>query len=121
MPKDRRKLVGRIGEEMATQHLQKQDFKIVARNWTCSQGELDIIAYDENELVFVEVRTTSGSRYGLGLESIGFRKQKKVRTVALHYMNSKHIFHTSIRFDMISVKVDKNLAQEEIVHIKGAF
>lgn len=80
---DQRKETGRIGEKIAAEYLQNKGWRIVDRNRSSRLGELDLICEDGNSLVFVEVRTTCGKQFGFGFQSVDFRKQQKVRRLAL--------------------------------------
>ncbi|MGA8943534.1 MAG: YraN family protein [Thermoactinomyces sp.] len=118
---DTRKQVGRQGEELAARYLTDNGYEIIDRNWTSRQGELDIIALKDGQLVFVEVRTTQSSRYGYGLESVGYRKQQKLRQLALQYLQENPAYYGSFRFDVISVLWDRQGLKNEVQHIEGAF
>lgn len=121
MIRDPRKTIGRLGEEAAARYLQDRGFVIVERNWQTRLGELDLIAQKGNGLVFVEVRTTSGKRFGYGFQSIDIRKQQKVRRLALQYLQQKRLFGASIRFDVVSVLLNERRDPIRIDHIEGAF
>jgi putative endonuclease len=120
--KDDRKQLGRHGEELAEAFLGGKDYRIVARNWRCRTGELDIIAEKANMLIFVEVRTRRPSgRFGTAKESVDFRKQFKVRETAQFYLHRFQKYEQSIRFDVITVEVSADGAAPQIEHIEGAF
>ena len=71
-PKD---VLGRDGEQAAAEYLERSGLRILARNWRCSEGEIDIVAAERRVLVVCEVKTRSGTRYGTPLESISRAKQ----------------------------------------------
>lgn len=73
---DARRELGHRGERMAEAYLQQKGLRIVERNYRTARGEIDLVAWDGDVLVFVEVRTRSGLRYGSALESITWQKQK---------------------------------------------
>ncbi|SEN14062.1 YraN family protein [Lihuaxuella thermophila] len=118
---DRRKEVGQAGEDAACKYLTGQGWTILDRNWTTRFGELDLIARDGEQVVFVEVRSTSGGRFGFGFQSVDFRKQQKVRRLALAYVQQKRLEHLPIRFDVISVLLNRERVPLQIDHIEGAF
>lgn len=99
----------------------QQGLLIRERNWTTKLGELDIIAEDEATIVFVEVRSTSGQRFGYGYQSVNFRKQQKVRRLAMQYIQQHQLGHRAIRFDVISVLLDHNYRVLQLDHIPHAF
>lgn len=120
--KDRHIKHGRWGEDQASLYLQQAGYRIIARNWRCRSGEIDIIACDADVLVFVEVRTRSGPDFGTPEESVDQRKQRKVRHVSdvYLYMNSEAAYD-EIRFDVIAVYADRDYQHADIHHIKDAF
>ena len=63
-------VLGRNGEQAAADYLETEGFRILARNWRCADGEIDIVAMDRHTLVICEVKTRSGARYGTPLESV---------------------------------------------------
>nr|WP_090816502.1 YraN family protein [Paenibacillus sp. yr247] len=120
--KDDRKQLGKLGEDLAETFLSENEHRIVARNWRCRTGELDIIAEQANTLIFVEVRTRRPSgRFGTAKESVDIRKQVKVRETAQFYLHRYQKYEQSIRFDVITVEVSMDGAVPHIEHIKGAF
>ncbi|WP_044642611.1 YraN family protein [Risungbinella massiliensis] len=119
---DPRKEIGRIGEEAATRHLEDQGYQILNRNWSTRLGELDIIATDQKAIIFVEVRTTSSKQFGYGYQSVDFRKQHKVRRLALQYLqNQQMIGSKPLRFDVVSVLLNGQREIQELQHIPAAF
>ena len=75
---DKRIQTGQRGEEIAALYFTERGYNIVARNWRCPTGELDIIMEKGDTLIFVEVRTRSGKRYGTPEESINPTKQARL-------------------------------------------
>lgn len=121
-----RKQLGAEGEERASRYLQEQGYIIVQRNWRCSSGELDIIARNEQQLVFVEVRTRTVyaqgegiNRYGSVLEAITPRKQMQLRRLAEIYLYQAKLRNISLRFDV--VLVERSGERYSINHIQHAF
>jgi putative endonuclease len=120
---DTRRTVGQCGEQAAADYLREQGLTIVMRNWTSKLGELDIIAEDpqQQELVIVEVRTTRGQRFGLGLQSVDWRKQQRVRRLATQYMQQHSLGQRAMRFDVVSVLLDSQYQVRQLDHIPYAF
>lgn len=120
--RDSRREVGTRAEEAAAQYLQQQaGFNVIARNWYCSSGELDIIAKHLNQLVFVEVRSKrEGSKYGTALEAITPSKIKQVRNTAAYYLYKTGNTEASIRFDVVAITTKGN-GTFHITHIESAF
>lgn len=72
---NQRQELGKEGEDFAADYLQKQGYEIIDRNFECKQGEIDIIAKDKNEYVFIEVKTRQNLHYGMPCEAVNERKQ----------------------------------------------
>lgn len=109
---------GRNGEDLATQYLEKKGYEIIERNFECRQGEIDIIAKDKQELVFVEVKTRASALYGLPKEAVDTTKKKHIYQAAEFYLYFKHLEDESVRIDVIEVYKKKN--EYKINHIKQA-
>ncbi len=78
--------LGRKGEALAAQVLEQHGYTLVVHNWYCSQGEVDIVAEREGELIFFEVRTRRGKRYGVPEESVTPQKRARMEAVARRYL-----------------------------------
>lgn len=118
---DIRKVIGRRGEELAAEYLITKGWKLIARNWSTKVGELDIVADDGTQLIFIEVRTTTSQQYGLGFQSVNYRKQQQVRRLALQFVQQQNKGHLPIRFDVISVLLSKEGQLIDIKHLEGVF
>ena len=115
------KILGDFGEEKACQYLLKNSYEIVERNFSCKQGEIDIIAKDlcKNELVFVEVKTRSNFHYGRPVDSVTVQKMRHLRSASKYYIYKEKLFNALIRFDIIEIFV-KN-SSFTVNHIKQIF
>jgi len=121
---DRRKYLGKVGEAAAAWYLEKKGWKVLERNYRCRFGEIDLIVLDGNVLVFVEVRTRSSASFGTPQESVGYKKQNKLRSLARYYMMDRQVKYkiSGYRFDVLAVKIDRESGKtERIEHIKNAF
>ena len=98
---------GKQAENIACEYLIKQGLSFIEKNYYCRQGEIDLIMNDKSTLVFVEVRYRKNNHYGDAKESITYKKQQKLHTTALHYMQ-KHSHDKQARFDVIAITGDKN-------------
>lgn len=109
--------VGSRYEQMAANYLSDKGYRIVAINYRVRQAEIDIIAYDNECLVFVEVKYRRSLNNGHPFEAITANKIKRICRAALSYLQIKHISidDTEIRFDVIGI-IDK-----EIFHLPHAF
>lgn len=115
-----RKAIGRRAENLAAVFLKKKCFGIVDRNFRCRLGEIDIIAKDGDELVFVEVRSANGYYFQHPLESITNTKMRRLRRLAMVWLNYNHTKEANLRFDIISI-VFLEKGNMEIEHIRDAF
>ena len=110
---DRRKQVGKEGEDRAAAYLQKLGYRILERNWRHSIGELDIVAMDRKELVLVEVRSLETRHLLFPEESVGPHKQRQLAKLATAYV--QHAKHDGDwRIDVVAIDT------EGLRHIKNA-
>ncbi|MEP6757779.1 MAG: YraN family protein [Actinomycetota bacterium] len=100
---DERASVGRRGEFAAETRYVARGYRVVARNWRCRLGELDLVVARGRSLVICEVKTRRGSRFGGGYEAVDARKRQKVRTLAEVYLLQTGPQPSSVRFDVASV------------------
>ena len=96
---------GKSGEEIASNYLEEQGYKILERNFSCNQGEIDIIAKDKEEIVFIEVKTRSSIEFGRPIESVTKNKQKHMYQTAKYYIHKTKQETKCIRFDVIEVYI----------------
>jgi putative endonuclease len=98
------KHTGEIGEALAADYLSRSGYRIVARNYRCRFGEIDIVAREGDTLVFVEVKSRRSGAYGDPLLAVGHSKQKKISRIALHYLSEKGLGQCPARFDVVAVQ-----------------
>ena len=104
-----RKKLGEGGEEIALRFLKKRRFKIVAQNYRCKFGEVDIIARDpDNILTFIEVKTRSSRTHGTPQEAVNLRKQEQISRVALEFIQRYGLEHQRARFDVVAVQLSSS-------------
>jgi putative endonuclease len=111
---DARRGLGRAGESMAAAALRRRGDRILEQNFRCVYGEIDLIAEDECDLIFVEVKTRRGGAYGLPEEAVTPRKQRKLVQVASHYLSLHACEERSWRIDVVAVQLDVGGRLEEI-------
>ena len=109
------KRIGDLGEQLAADFLIKKGYTVLERNFQTPCGELDIIAKENDTVVFVEVKTRSSSRFGTGFEAITPKKQATLLKCAAHYADL-HGLECSLRIDAIEIMLDS----KQISHLKGA-
>ncbi|MDI6907285.1 MAG: YraN family protein [Thermoanaerobacterales bacterium] len=116
-----RKERGIQSEATVEAYLRRQGYRILARNFRCRMGELDLVALDGNELVFVEVRSRASTGFGLPEESVARRKQQRLRRAAQCYLLATGQPEAFCRFDVVGVVLDGIGRACHIEHIKDAF
>ncbi|MCW7553585.1 YraN family protein [Endozoicomonas gorgoniicola] len=95
---------GARAEHLALQHLKANRLKLVARNYACRFGELDLVMLDGETLVFVEVRSRNSQQFGGAAASITPAKQRKIRRTAEHFLqNHRKHQHRHCRFDAVLI------------------
>jgi putative endonuclease len=114
-----RQILGREGERIAESYLKKKGYRLVERNYRCPMGELDLIALDRRVIVFIEVKTRSDFRFGVPIESVHPRKQRKMIQAALYFLSQRRLHDREARFDVVGVSWAKGRA--EVEHVKNAF
>ena len=97
--------LGEQGENIAVRYLQNKGYRIVTRNYRTRFGEIDIIAEQGPDLVFVEVKTRTSALFGSPLDSVDVNKQKQLSRVALDYMSRKSCQNRPARFDVVGILV----------------
>jgi len=110
--------LGKMGEDLAVDYLEKIGYHIVERNYRTSFGEIDIVCSDHDEMVFVEVKTRRNTNFGWPEEAITRRKKEHIKKAALHYLASVNKPCRSIRFDVVAILMKPS---PSINHVKGAF
>ena len=118
--KDYRKRIGNAGEKIAERFLKKKGFVILEKNFRNRYGEIDIIAKDEDWLVFIEVKTKSCKNFSEPETWVDFKKENQLTKMADYYLCQKNIVDTDCRFDVIGITLGKK-NEEKIEHIKHAF
>lgn len=116
-----RRWFGTRSERAAEKFLRRQGFKILARNYRCSFGELDLVAADGNCLVFVEVRSTGEEDTSRPSASVDFVKQKRLSELALHYLQKHRLLENPARFDVLSISWPADASKPTIEHHRSAF
>lgn len=112
-----RKALGELGERWAREYLERCGYHIRETNFRCREGEIDIIADHEGCLVFVEVRTKTGSRFGTPEESVTAAKQERLASVALSYLQAHCDSPPEWRIDVVAIDIGRNgkVARTELI------
>lgn len=105
---EKKQSLGKLGEEFACRLLIESGLTIIARNYRCPKGEMDIIAQEDNTLVFIEVRTRRSAFRGWGEESITARKVTRLRAIASYFvLQQGYKSWPSIRFDVVAIRQER--------------
>lgn len=115
-----RQIVGTLGEQAAAATLQNLGYRILHRNYRVRGGELDIVAEHQGTLVFCEVKTRTTATYGLPEEAVTVNKRRRLRRLALEYLQREGRRADVLRFDVISVHVDGGVVTD-CRHLVAAF
>ncbi len=117
------KIKGNLGEDAACQYLKENKYRIIERNYKNQFGEIDIIAKNKEDLVFVEVKTRGSIDFGTPAQAVNYSKKQHIINAARFYI-SKNVTELNIRFDIIEVYaklIYGEFVVEDINHIENAF
>ena len=108
--------LGKWGEDLAADYLQRKGYTIIERDWKSGRRDLDIVAKNGDVIVFVEVKTRRNSLYGQPEEAVDYRKLQSLQQAINHYIKFRHISQ-EVRFDIISI-VGTIGTEPDIQHIQ---
>jgi putative endonuclease len=112
--------VGALGEQLAVDHLVGLGLVILARNWRCRYGELDIVAADHasRTAVFIEVKTRTGDAFGGVEQAVGPQKVRRLRRLTSLWLADQDTRWATIRLDVIGVRIGRTRTPE-LTHVRG--
>lgn len=111
--------LGKKGEEIARRYLEENGYLILEKNWRFKRTEIDLIALRKGIMIFTEVKSRFGDRFGLPEDAVNWRKQKYLQRASAAYLQYRN-FEDDIRFDIISIIFRKD-GSHELYHIEDAF
>ena len=114
-----RKKLGQWGESVAAHHLEANGYEIVERNWRCREGEIDLVARNGQEWVFVEVKTRRGRSRGTPEEGVTPRKSRQLLALGEIY-TAVHDLDVDWRIDLVAVELDSKGKLLRCEHIPNA-
>ena len=114
-PKDE---LGRTGEQVAAEYLERAGLRVLDRNWRSAAGEIDIVAAERQVLVICEVKTRSGAQYGSPLEAITRSKRARLRRLAVRWLVAHGVLFDEVRIDVIGLVRDES-GQYQLEHVRG--
>ena len=113
-------VIGKIGERRAQEFLRKKGYKITELNYRTFFGEIDAVAKKDDFIVFIEVKTRTGSSLGPPYLSVTIRKQRQIVKNALLYLKRRGLIDSYWRIDVVSVKLNHECEVENIEIIENA-
>ncbi|MFI5085431.1 MAG: YraN family protein [Actinomycetales bacterium] len=111
-------VLGRRGEELAADFLEDRGIRVIDRNWRCPSGEIDIVAFDGDVLVVVEVKTRRSTLYGHPFEAVTPAKLARLRTLAVRWQRERGLRPPEVRIDVVAVVADGTL-NPVLEHLRG--
>jgi putative endonuclease len=98
-----RQRLGAAGEDLAARWYEQAGYQVVARNWRCRDGELDLVLRSRRTVVFCEVKTRTSDRFGTPAEAVTMTKQRRIRGLAARFLRENPQHCQAIRFDVVAV------------------
>lgn len=98
-----RQALGRAGEERVARWYEAQGYQVLARNWRCRDGEIDLVVARDRWVVFCEVKTRSSLAFGHPAEAVGWRKQQRLRHLGARWLDEHRVRADGVRFDVAAV------------------
>jgi len=118
---DPRQRLGRDGEALAERELRGRGLEVVERRYRSRCGEIDLVALDGEQVVFVEVKARRGRGFGLPAEAVGRHKRRRIGRVALAFLQRRGWLERRCRFDVVEVFVRGGAGSADVRHIVDAF
>jgi putative endonuclease len=115
-----RRAVGEYGEHVAERYLTAAGLVVLNRNWRCSEGEIDLVLRDGDDVVFCEVKTRRGAAFGRPVEAIRRSKVLRLRRLAARWLDQTEVHPREVRFDVVEVMPQPQGAAV-VEHIRAAF
>jgi len=119
MQNNYRKRVGQFGEQLAREYLVKYGYQIIAGNVKTSYQEIDIIAKQNNLLIFIEVKTRTSTKFGQADEAVTSQKVSNLKKAIENYIYENNLELDNARADLIAVDIDKSKKIAKIKHYKN--
>lgn len=116
---------GRLGEDLAVEHLEAKGYRVLDRNYRFGREEVDIVAFqptpndDGGTIVFVEVKARRGTGFGRPEDAVDAQKQQAIRRVAEAYLHERRLIPSPVRFDVVAVLF--GAGAPEVEHFENAF
>jgi putative endonuclease len=114
--------LGRGGERLAARFLRRHGYRVLVRSYRCALGEIDLVARQNELVVFVEVKTRASNQFGEPWEAVTARKRRQVTRAAVHYLKAARLTHAPVRFDIVAITWQRRwFSRPDIQHFPAAF
>lgn len=110
--------VGRYGEKVAVDHLERSGMVVLGRNWRCAAGELDVVALDGDCVVGVEVKTRRSLAFGHPVEAVTRAKAARLRRLLAQWLAEHDVRAGEVRIDVVAI-VRPRSGPAEVLHVRG--
>lgn len=110
--------LGAYGERLAARHLERLGLVVLARNWRCDEGEIDLLLRDHDDLVVCEVKTRSGTAFGTPQEAVSDAKLARMERLAQRWLAETGLHPPRIRLDLVAIVVGRRGAAT-VEHVRG--
>lgn len=111
-------VIGAQGEQLAAGWLRRHGMQILATNWTCQGGEIDIVARDGTDLVVVEVKTRTSTRFGMPSEAVLGAKYARLRRLAGRWLAEHQQRYPGVRIDVVAILL-RDRRPALLQHLRG--
>ncbi len=108
--------IGKNGESLAEAYLKLIGYEILEKNFRCFRGEIDLIALNEEQVIFIEIKSRHSKKYGLAAEAVTEEKLKHIYKTAEYYLITKKLEKNDVRIDVIEIYIGKD--ECSINHLK---
>jgi len=113
--------IGKTGETIAKQYLNKKGYQILQQNFYCHWGEIDIIAKKDNTITFFEVKTRIGESKGKPYDSVNAAKLTKLHRAIQYFLLQNNYKNYKLSLDVISILLNEDLSIKKIVHYENVY
>ena len=114
-----RQMVGKLGEDLAVEELERRGYAVLARRYRTRHGEIDVVARDGQTVVFVEVKTKETDEFGTAAAAVTLHKQRRVVSMAVDYLARHRLTRSPCRFDVVAI--DGSGRDAKLTYYRGAF
>jgi len=116
-----RRALGQRGEAIARAYLERRGVRILAANYTCAAGEIDLVGLERDAIVFFEVKTRTSTAFGPGHAAVDHRKQRQIVRTAEWFLAERRLAEIACRFDVLAVTLVKDANLPRVDWIRDAF